>query len=127
MATVELGALLLEKGKYKVVDALIFEERYRPGLWPFRVVATIPAGILTVRVWRSKYTYYFLQPDDGASVRMTIRWPTPLALRVANDNVDDVIGVAMPTGKRLAPNVPPRCWKEQSLPTRWERLPAAVL
>jgi len=108
MVTAELGALILEKGKYKVVDALISRNDIVLDYGPLRVVVTIPAGVLTARLRDDKYTYYFSSRTTARDpLAGDIGWSNNTALRVANDNPGDVQAVSMPLGERAMPDVPP--------------------
>ena len=110
MAMAELGDPILEKGRYRVADAIILSSgtgwNETPLLGP-RVM--IPEGVMVARLRDDKYTYYYSSRTIAHDpiVGIDLPYANGAALRVGNDGTDDVMGVSMPSGATHALDVVP--------------------
>lgn len=100
-ANAELGATILEQGRYRVSDALIARNDIVWDMGPLRVKVTIPSGILIAEQRDAEFTYYFSNRTTARDplTGEALAWQRNAALRIRIDNFSDVRGVALPTGE----------------------------
>jgi len=116
MAMAELGDPILEKGRYRVADAIILSSTTgwnETPLLGLRVM--IPQGVLVARLRDEKYTYYYSSRTMAHDpiIGIDLPYANAAALRVGNEGTDDVMGVSMPSGATHALDVVPDLEKTQ--------------
>ena len=96
--TAELGGTVLEKGKYRIADALISENdiAFECGLLKARW--TMPAGILIAQQRDANSTYYFSSRTTVHDALGDVVSPRGAALNVKNGNLSDIQAVLLPNG-----------------------------
>ncbi len=97
--TAELGATVLEKGKYRLADALISTNDIAFECGVFKARWTMPAGILIARQGDANSTYYF---SSGTimhdAIYGDILSPRMAALNVKKGNMSDFQAILLPSG-----------------------------